>query len=570
MELKEQLVERLINYAEDIVKGKIVASKKHKQACQRFLNDIKQIPKKKYPYYFDADEVERFYHWSRCFKHTKGLLSGTAIELDNFQLFIAANIFGWKKKENGHRRFRKSFIMVARKNSKSQLLALLTSYECFLSKEQAECYVAGSTREQSSIVYNEIAMQLRQVPMLRTKYKEAYGKITHKRTGSIIMPLSKQAKKSGDGKNPSFVVIDEYHAHPSSEIYDVLDSGMVARPSGHICIISTAGLSLNQNPCYLEYQYAARIIDPNDQTSAEEYFVLIAEIDEGDNPQDINVWAKANPIVCSYPEGVEEIRNKLQAALDAPDKMHNFLTKNMNVWVNGGKKNTYLALDKWAACREDISLEDFRGQPCIIGADLSATTDLTSIGIIFERDGKLFVFSHSFMPEDTVEKKTKTDKVPYKRWIEEGHITETIGGVVHYSYIQKHIEGLVQQYDIKVLEFCSDPWNATHILQEMEEAGFTTVEIRQGMQTLTYPTKNFRERVFLKTIAHDGNPVLEWAVGNAQQRKDHNENIMLDKDKSTERIDPIAAVINAHVRTSTIESENSGLLDWIMSDDFSF
>lgn len=568
-ELKEELVNRLIDYSQQIVKRNTIAAKKHKLACRRFLNDIKKIPKKNFDFYFDAEEVERFYLWSRMFHHTKGVLANQPIELTDYQLFIVANIFGWKKKESGYRRFRKSYIQVGRKNAKSQLLALITSYEGFLSEEQAECYVAGVSREQSNIVYNEIAMQLRRVPLLKNKFQEAYGRIKHIRSNSIIMPLSKEAKKSGDGKNPSFVVIDEYHAHPSSEIYDVLNSGMAARPNGHICIITTSGFSVAENPCFKEYQYVSKIINPNDPIENEEYFVLICELDEGDDPKLEKNWIKANPIVATYKGGLDFLRSELKAAIDAPEKMNNFLTKNMNVWVQG-RANSYLPLDKWKLCEAPFTFEDFRGATCIVGVDLSAKIDLTSMAFIFYKDDLLWVLNHSFMPSDTVEQKSKTDKAPYKRWIEEGHITETPGQVVDYRFLESYLEEKQQTYDLKILEVCADPWNASMFLQNLESKGYLPVEVRQGIQTLGSPTKDFRERVFGNTVRHDGNPVLTWSIGNAVQKVDHNLNIMLDKAKSTERIDPIASVITAHVRSIVLESGLGNLEERILNDDFSF
>jgi phage terminase large subunit-like protein len=566
---KEELVQKLYSYAEDISKGKIVACKKHIQACRRFLRDIDRIPKKDFPYYFDAAIVERFYFWSRLFVHTKGVLANQPISLNDFQLFIVANIFGWKKKENDYKRFRKSYIQLARKNAKSQLLALITSFEAFLSGDQAECYIAGVSREQSSIVYNEIASQLRKVPMLKGKYQEAYGRIKHIKSGSIIAALSKESKKTADGKSPSLAVCDEFHVHPTSELYDILVSGQAARPNAHISIITTAGFSVAESPCFKEYQYVSQILDEENPIENDEYFVMIAELDEGDDPKDEKNWIKANPIVCSYPEGVAFLRGEMKAALDVPEKMRNFLTKNLNVWVQG-KKNSYIPLDRWKQCETDFSLEDMRGLECLVGVDLSATTDLTSISLLFSKDEKIYVFNHSFMPSETVDIKRKTDKVPYDLWIKQGHITETEGSVVDYRYIEKYIEDLEREYDLHVKEVCSDPWNATQFMQNLQTKGYVTVDIRQGIQTLSAPTKNFRERVYAKTICHNANPVLTWAISNAIAKIDHNENIMLDKSKSTERIDPIASAINAHVRTIVLENSLGDINNHIMSEEFTF
>src|SRR5690606_30188850 len=134
----EQLIERIARYAEDVVDGRVIACKKHKQACERFLVDIEKSQSDSFPYEFDIEELYRFYRWSRMFKHTKGVLAGQPIELTDYQLFVVGNIFCWKRKASGLRRFRKAYIQLGRKNAKSQLLALISSYEAFVSQEQSE------------------------------------------------------------------------------------------------------------------------------------------------------------------------------------------------------------------------------------------------------------------------------------------------------------------------------------------------------------------------------------------------------------------------------------------------
>lgn len=556
----QSLYLRIYEYAIDIFEKKIPACKKHIRACEIFLRDLSLIQSDNFEYYFDIDELYRFYKWSSMFKHTKGVLAGQRIELVDFQLFVVANIFCWKRKDNDRRKIKKVYIQLARKNAKSQLLAIICSYECFLSKEQQEVYIAGWGRDQSSLVYNEVLSQIAVVDMLKGKFTDSYGKITHIKSGSIIKPLSKEARKTGDGTNPGVSVIDEYHAHDTSEIYDVLISGMVARPEGLMVVITTAGFDLSK-PCFTEYQYVSKILDPNIPVENEEYFVMICELDEGDDIKDETNWIKANPIVASYEEGINFLRSELQIALDVPEKMRNFLTKNMNIWVDM-KDSGYMDMSKWNDCGdENLNLSDFKGHEAILGIDLSAKIDLTSLGIIIKAD-KYNVFSHSFMPEDSMREKVKKDKTRYDLWHEQGYITTTPGSVVDYNFIKKYIKNLEEEHGIIIKEICYDPWNASQFAQDMEADGYVMVEIRQGIGTLGEPTKNFREEVYSKNVIHDKNPVLDWATGNAITKEDHNGNIMLDKAKSIERIDPIASMINAHVRAMLLVSSDTVVEVW--------
>lgn len=546
--------EWLIDYSNDVLSNEVIACVKHKQACSRFLNDVKREGTDDFPYIFDEEKAIRFLNWMGLFKHTKGVLAKQNIVPADIQAFIFSNIYGWVHKDSKLRRFRKAYWQVGRKNAKSQSLACVGSYEeMALGENMSEVYVGATKTEQSKIVLNETKAQLRACPDLKGKYNIAYGKIEHPKSGSYMVALSKDDGKTGDGLNVQCGIIDEYHAHKTSEIYDVLASGMGARLQPLMMIITTAGFELN-NPCYaIEYKYVSKILDPNDPIDNDEYFVMINELDKNDDIKNEKNWSKANPILCSYEGGVIFLRGELKAALGAPEKMRNFLTKNMNIWVDQ-KDNGYMSMGKWADCKKE--LPDLKGCSCYVGVDLSAKLDLTSVSFEFTIDDKYVILSHSFMPEERLVEKRNTDRVPYDLWVNEGWITVMPGAVIDYRFVAKYMTDQLKQNDWIALEICFDPWSATQISNDLTDDGYTCIEIVQGMKTLSEPTKDFREAAYNKRVIHDGNPVLGWAISNAVTRMDHNENMMLDKAKSTQRIDPIASVINAHVRAIAPKEED--------------
>lgn len=547
------------DYCNDVLSGNIKASKKHIWAVERFLKDLDQaVNNPDCPYYFDETVIEDFFYWANEFEHTEGVLAGERVELVPFQLFIGANLFGFKKKSNGARRFRKVYIQLARKNAKSQFLAIIASYIAFLGEEKQRAYIAGWQKEQSDEVYSAVRDGIMSSTLLRGKWKEAYGKIEVFNNKSVIVPLSRETRKTGDGKNPSVGIVDEYHAHKTSEIYDVLESGMVARKEPMMVVITTAGFDL-ASPCFTEYQYVSRILDPDDDIENDDYFVMICELDEGDDIKDESNWIKANPIVATYPEGLESLRSGLKVALDVPEKMRAFLTKNMNIWVDM-KIDGYMSSKKWKECY--VESFDITGREVYIGVDLSRKIDLTSIGLVFPHEHGYHVQQHSFIPEERLTERKNSDKVPYDLWIEEGWMDVTNGAVVDYSFIEKWIIDVVKQYELTPIMLCYDPYGATQFAQNMQNMyGYTIVEIRQGYQTLSEPTKDFREAVYKKEITHIGDKTLSWAMGNAIEETDANENIRLSKRKSTERIDPVAAVINAFVqaRFVSVVASNSNV-----------
>jgi phage terminase large subunit-like protein len=353
---------------------------------------------------------------------------------------------------------------------------------------------------------------------------------------------------------------------------------MGARQEPLLGIVTTAGFDLN-NPCYrVEYKIASNILDPDNVFVLEWEFVMICELEVnqtsdpieidgrvvavGDLLDDINdesTWVKANPIICSYPEGVDSLRDKLAEAKVSPDKMRNFLTKHMNVWINQ-REAGFLDLQKWNACGNDeFDYNKLRGQSCYIGVDLSAKIDLTSVSLVFPpiNGGKYKVVSHSFIPESRLTERIRKDHMPFDSWVSDGWITCTDGEVVDYNTVMEYIICKVEEYGCFCESFCVDPWAAVQLSSDLIVRGYEVIDIRQGTKTLSEPTKVFREEVYKNNVEHDNNPVLSWAFGNAIIKADQNENIMLDKQKSTERIDPAAATMNAMVRAITHDA-NSG------------
>ncbi|WP_079908262.1 terminase large subunit [Paenibacillus sp. 32352] len=565
----------LIQYSHDVINGEVIACKKHIWACMRFLRDLEREGTDSFPYVFDEDAALRFFEWLNLFRHTKGVLKRQRIEPHEIQLFVFGNIYGWKNMHTGYRRFRKAYWQVGRKNAKSQSLGGVGSYETMaMDEDMSEVYIGATKREQAKIVWNEAEAMLDNCPELQGKYEVKYGAIHHPKSKSFMKTLSKEDRKSGDGYNPQCGIVDEYHAHDTDEIVNVLDSGMIARTQPLLMIITTAGKNLN-SPCYkVEYKYVERLLNPDDPAVENEaYFAMVNELDrdeDGNLIDDIaneDTWVKANPIACSYPEGIANIRARFTEAKVKPEVMDDFLTKNMNVWINQ-KEKAYMRMEKWTACGKN-QMPDLRGCECYLGVDLSKKIDLTSISFEFPLfDGRYAVISHSFIPEETLKAKSQTDNVNYDLWVRQKWITPTPGAVVDYRFIKQYVLDKIKQNEWTIKEVCYDPYNATQFAQEMETEGFKVVEIRQGIKTLSEPTADFREKTYSNLIIHENNPVLDWAMGNAVTRQDHNENIMLDKEKSVERIDPATATINAHVRAMVNETAFD-LNEHIKGDSFS-
>lgn len=543
-------------YARDVVEGRVVAGRWVRLACERHLRDLQRTGTNEFPWVFDEAKAQRVFAFYRFCRHVKGPLAGRPIELEPWQQFIIGSVFGWVHRDTGLRRFRKAYVQVARKNGKSTLLSGLGLYMLMADGEQgSEVYATATKRDQARIVYDAARLMAIRSPDLLRRLEPGKAEMLHPSTGSKFAPLSKDTK-SLDGLSPHLGIIDEFHAHPTREMYDLLVSGMGQRAQPLLFIITTAGFNLS-SPCYEEYTYLTKVL--SGELENEQYFAYIAQLDEDDNPQDESVWIKANPLLAATEAGRAYLRAELQAALDVPSKMRSFLTKNLNMWVDL-RPEGYMPMSKWRACAASAEnpMPDLNGRPCYIGVDLSSKVDLCSVAVEFPLDGGRYaVLSHSFIPAERLAERLKTDKQPYDAWARMGWLTVIPGAVVDQQAIIDWIESQVAEHGWKVREVCVDPWNATQFAVELQRRGYTVVEIVQGIRTLSEPTKHFRELVLKGQVIHDGSPVLTWAMGNAVERSDHNGNIMLDKARSRERIDPVAALINAHTRTMHHDAEAS-------------
>jgi len=577
--------EELIQYAKDCINDTKHCCQKHRWACERFLRDISREGMDEFPYIFDDAKAERFYKWASLHKHTKGVLVNTPIIFTPIQRFIFGNIYGWVHKDTGYRRFTKAYWQVGRKNAKSQSLGLVGDYELMaLGEDNSEVYIGATKTLQAKIIYNEVlAMLKKSSALFKGKWKEAYSTIVHIKSNSIMRALSKDDGKTGDGLNPQCGLIDEYHAHPTDEILEVIKTGMIARRQPLLFIITTAGNNLG-GPCYrIEYPLVSQILNPDIEFDIPDYFCMVNELDrdeEGNLIDDINdeeCWIKANPIAATYEVGLKNIRSNYMSAIKSPEKMVSFMTKNMNIWVKQSAQS-YIDMAKWKArgrLNEDFENDlgiSLYGYDAYVGIDVSKTIDLTAAGIVIPVDinnsKKFITLAHGFIPEETVQTKERTDKIPYRLWSERGWLTITPGEIVDYRFMTKWVEETLNKYGLNIKDVCYDPYNATHYTQELESnKGWGIVEIRQGIITLSEPTKSFRAETYQGNILHPTNDLLDWAISNAVTKVDAQENIMLDKAKSTERIDPIAAVINAYTRAKVAADDDLSM--YIMSDEFS-
>lgn len=545
---------RLIRYATDCISGKIISCKKHKQACSRFLRDVKREESGEASFYWDDQEAQKIIKWFSLLRHSKGVLAGKPIKLTDWQQFHLCQLYGWRRKEDGYKRFKKSFVEVARKNAKSQEEAGVALYEISVqatkNKEVYEYYTAGVKRKQSKIVFEEAKLMLNGSP-LKKKFKLTKSAVTHIKTGSYIEALSKDDGQNGDGTNPAGLIVDEYHQHKTTEFLD-LGLGSNTKES-LLMIITTAGMDLTY-PCYTqEYNYCSKVLDPNVDVDNDEYLIDIMEIDPGDDISNEDNWKKANPIRMTYPAGRDKIRGDYKVATEIPEKMIAFLTKMLNMWVQQ-KENGYMNMEKWKKCEVKKLPIDIKGRPVYVGFDMSAKIDLTSVAFVIPyRNGKMdqtgreiteyIVLSHSFIPnQEKLMERVFKDKVPYDAWERQGFITITNSEIVDQNVVMDYVLNFCKENELDIQTLCFDPANASKLMIDLSDEGYIVEEVYQSHKSLNEATQGFREEVFMGTVCYLYNPVLNYSMSNAVIKK-NNGLIKIDKDATTKRIDPVDATL---------------------------
>jgi phage terminase large subunit-like protein len=563
------------------------------KACQRQLKDLERQGTDDFPYVFDESRANRIIDWfQKCCRHPRGVLSGQLIKLNSSQIFDLSCVFGWVHKDTGRRRFKKAFNMQGRGGAKSVVLAGIALYvmcaDCvyppghpeqrmFELSPEVDCVAVD--RSQAKIVWEAAVTMGGASPDIEKRLKFMNNVVKHKTRGGMLRPLSKDTKNK-NGAAPCLYVIDEYHEHPTSLMYDIGQSSMGKRAQCLFYTISTAGNNAENSPCKKEYGICIKILDG--EIIAEDYFVIIRQLDKGDDPHDFNNLPKANPMLqepTDYSEILlEEIKSEHDLAYRSgdPAKIREWLIKRCDLWQEGSS-DKYMdgCMDKWKllSVPRDEFTELTQGLPCLVGDDLSKRIDLTGHVYLFKlRDGRYALKAHGFLPETAVIKHEHGDRVPYRYWAKMGYCTVTDGEVIDYDYLIEHVHEEEFSNRIKVIEFDIDAAMATQYGNTVQKQNYTVVEIAQRITTLSEPTKTFREMVLSGQLIHEENPLLDWCVSNAYQYSDTNENIRLSKKNKddSQRIDLLAAAINCMARICAFDDLPQDISDKILSGDFGF
>ncbi|RHF51047.1 terminase large subunit [Lactiplantibacillus plantarum] len=570
------MTDYVLQYCNKVLSGKIVTNEKIKLACKRELSDRKRVDSDdNFNYYFDNKQALKAIKFMSLIPKT----DGTKLEMALFQKWLIGSLYGWREKGTGNRRYNKAFISMARKNSKTYVASCIAIASLLLEDKPAknrQVLFVSNALKQAKIGYEMASSELRQVvkmsPALRSILDIKKKQITKLDDDSFIVPVAGKAETL-DGFNPTTAIIDEYHQASNHAIYDVLKSGMGQQKNGLLCIISTSGFNL-KGAMFEDYQVMADIL--NNKQANDRQFIGVWELDDREEVNDPANWIKANPLfeVPAVKQLMaENLSNDIATARQQNDLVP-VLVKQFNMWYQSNE-DSFISHAEWS--KTIVDKPDIRGQRVVIGIDLSKSNDLTSVSwIIPQDDGSYYCDSHSWVATKYgLIEKMKADNINYQALADAGEcdITDLESGVINYQDVFDFIKNMVDDNNLKVEAICYDPWSFGYLLGQFENEDWPLVETSQNNKTLSFPTKQFKEYLLNGQITHTNNHLLSIAVNNSVLIYDSTGNCRIDKTKHNNKIDPVAALLNAWVYTSNeliggtdSEADNS----YYESDEFTF
>lgn len=541
-------------YARQVLAEEVPACEIVKHACRRHLADLDRA-QQGWAYRFDEAKAARICRFAELLPHVKGKWAANAelIVLQPWQIFILCSLFGWVKVATGTRRFSLAYIEVGRKNAKSVLAAIIGDYMFACDSEfGAEVYSGATKEDQAMEVFRPALLMLYRSPELRRFLGIRIASPTSKemRVPEDGSRFEVVVKKPGDGASPSCGIVDEYHEHDSDALFDTFRTGMGARQQPLELVITTAGFKLS-GPCKLLQVDVIKVLAGT--VEREEVFGIIYTLDATDDWTTQAALIKTNPNygVSVFPDF---LLTEQVAAIQTARKQGVFKTKHQCVWVGGN--TVYFNLQKWKELgAATLRPEQFIGSQCVVALDLSTKRDFTARLVTFKKviGGKdhYFFFPRFYLPQEQVD---RPEAQHYHGWKDSMSIHA--GATVDLEIVQRETVTDVQKYGATELAF--DLFNAMYFQQVVTRlTRVKPVEIPQNVGNLSPAMKELDSLIAEGRAHHDGNPIMNWMIGNITAHEDANENVFPRKDDPENKIDGAVAAIMAVSRLMFLAPKGS-------------
>lgn len=540
------LLERALKYCKDVTEGTEITTVEVIVQCTVFLEDYNRNQyKKKFEFSFEEEELKKINNLLKLFNYATGFVAGKQVleGLEGFQALFLCALFGWRYKNNIKKfRYRDIVLFIPRKNAKTFISALIILLLMLTEQNFSEFYSICIDRELAKETRKGMAQLISASPDIAKHFfvsESEIGIIRCKLTKSYFVPRTSKADKNNSIR-PSCYIADEVGAFTNNDNIQAMRKGQLS-VMNPICIKTTTAYANSESIMIEELEYDRAVL--NGTIKNPRLFCLLYYCSKEEAWTEEGLY-KANPL--RVEENYKEIREDRETSKSKTSEQKEFLTKNMNIFLETDELEKYVNIEYWKKCR--ITLKEFKkrikGKKIKVGIDLSVTTDLTAVGIAFEDEGTIYCYSHGFLPEDNLA--DRREKIDYKEYERKKYCDIHPGMTVDYDKVEKFVRGIETMFECEIDSIITDPMNAGEMIGRLAE-DYDITKLKQTYTLLSPSTKEFRKKMYDGKVKYAENELLDWNMNNATTSVGKSDDEMLNKqDKNKQRIDMVVVLIFAH------------------------
>lgn len=447
---------------------------------------------------------------------------------------------------NNKRRYETGLLEICRKNFKTYTIAVIFILLFLTEPKFSKFYSVAPDGSLSREIREAISETIKSSPIIyefkdNKRFKILRDYILFKPTQSQYIPLSYSTSRM-DGRLPNAFIADEVGALPTNYALEAMRSGQLNILNKLGFVISTKYSTIN-NPFEDEVAYSKKVLDGLEKDETRFSLLYEPDIKTGWETNDL-ILKQSNPVVLEIPEIYEDLKKKRAYAIAVENARENFVTKHCNIIYQGVGTETYIDVKELQECK--VAKIDWSGRIVYVALDLSESIDNTSVAIVTtDEENNILAESYAFIPAGRIVEKSVSEKVNYAELAKTKNVIACGDKVIDYAVVEDFILSIEKKMGVQIQAIGYDRWNALSTAQKLEKKGYNVIEIRQHSRVLHQPTKLLKEKILKKEFKYMENKMLEINFQNARCVGDTNNNLYVNKKKSTGKVDMVVSLINA-------------------------
>ena len=543
-----KILDEALKYCKDVLSGDEITTDEVKKQCKIFLDDynIRQY-QDDFEFFLSEKKLKVINNLLKVINYATGFVAGKSVYegIAGFQCLILVAIFGWRYKNDEDKfRYRDVVLFIPRKNAKTFLVALVFILLMLTEQDFSEFYSICIDRDLAKEVRKAMAQIIKASPVLDKHFfvsESEIGIIKCKITNSFYYPRTSKANKNNSIR-PAAVCCDEVGAFTDNDNIQAMRKGQLS-VKNPLMFKTTTAYAESDSIMPEELEYDRAVLDGT--VKNDRLFCLLYYAPKEIMWEDKAIYM-ANPL--RVEENYEEIKRDRDIAKIKTTEQEEFLTKNLNIFLETNEEDKYINIDYWKKCAipHDTFMAMIKGKSIVVGVDMSVTTDLTAVSIMFKHNGKIYCNSHGFLPADNMA--DRRENINYYKYSKMGYCDIHGGMTVNYSLVEEYIRSIEDKYNCTIDCIVTDPMNAKEMMERLSD-DYDVIMLKQTYTNLSPATKEFRKKIYDGQVFYEKNELLDWNMRNATTSKGKSDDEMLTKEnKNKQRIDMAAVLIFAYTQ----------------------